>query len=87
MLKRKAIVRRSTEKAQGLMLSISAETLTSGNNHLPPFDKFQRVVAPIFPNLKKKTSPMKKIPAIIRIKSFLFTPLETRGENNFIVIV
>ena len=35
MLKRKAMVRISIEKAQGLMLSIRAETTTSGSSHVP----------------------------------------------------
>lgn len=57
MPNRNAIVKIGIEKAQGLMLSISAATMTSGRSHFSSFDQLQSAVVPVLPALNKITDP------------------------------
>src|SRR3989344_7824612 len=69
--KRKAIVRRRIENAQGLTLSIRAATPTRGRRNFPSPLMLQSVAVPTFPPLKKITDPKSKTASAIRIANFL----------------
>lgn len=71
MLKRKAMDKRRMEKAQGLILSIKAETPTSGKSHWPPLLKLQRVWAADESVFKNAVKPKRAAAAIISAISFL----------------
>ena len=70
MLKRKAMVRSKIENAQGLTLSIRADTKTKGNKILPPPDKFHRTDVPVGLKRKNKNSPARN--KAIAIKTIIF---------------
>ena len=72
MLNKNAIVSSKIEKAQGLMLSIIAETPTRGSSHVPSLLIFHNVFVPIFVAFKKNTVPARTTPIMISVISFLF---------------
>ena len=72
MLNRKAIVRSKIENAQGLILSMIADTPTSGSSHVPSLLMLHNVFVPKPVDFKNNTEPTKTAPIIISMMSFLF---------------
>src|SRR3989304_10193315 len=70
MLSRKAMVSSRIEKAQGLTLSMSAATPTSGSSHLPPSLTPHSAVVPKLANLNTMTSASSDTPAATMRVSF-----------------
>src|SRR3989344_9537039 len=83
MLKRKAMVRSRIEKAQGLMLSISAETITSGKSHFPPLLKFQTKVVPALSVFRKNTKAKSRTAMPAKIIKFLLMVLRSYRRRKF----
>ena len=83
MLKRKAMIKSRMEKAQGLMLSISAETITSGRSNFPPLLKFQTKTVPKLSVFRKITKPKNRIAMAAKIINFLLMMLRDYRRGKF----
>ena len=72
MLKRKAIVISKIENAHGFILSMRADTRTSGRSKEPSLVISHKSWVPKFPVFKKRTPPITAVKIIMRRTNFLF---------------